>query len=178
METCNYLQEIIVQERERAELSRRVAVQVLVGTAIHLRSVVGSRVCSQRRRSRRRGLARFMSVTRGLHDVEFHRAFRMSRGSFDRLLSKFGPALKRDYRQGRRSCGGSIEPSCRIAIAIRILAGASHVDVMLAFRSAKSTVYAVFKETVLTIGATMQLVGIPFDTEVALRTCSIQFVKS
>jgi hypothetical protein len=49
---------------------------------------------------------------------------------------------------------------------------------MLAFRLAKSTVYAVFKETVLAIGATMQLVGIPFDNEIALRKCSIQFINS
>jgi DDE superfamily endonuclease len=49
---------------------------------------------------------------------------------------------------------------------------------MLAFHLAKSTVYAVFKETVLAIGATMQLVGIPFDNEIALRKCSIQFINS
>jgi hypothetical protein len=176
MESCDFLQEITLQERERAEFSRQVTVLVLIGVAIHLRSVPGARKHSQRRRSRRRGMARFMSNTRGLHDVEFHRAFRMSRGSFDRLLSKLGPELTRDQSQGLRSCGGSIEPACRLAIAVRILAGASYVDIMLAFRLAKSTVYAVFKETILAIGATMQLPGIPFDDEVALRKCSIQFI--
>jgi hypothetical protein len=49
---------------------------------------------------------------------------------------------------------------------------------MHSFRLAKSTVYAVFKETVLDIGATIQLAGIPFDDEVALRKCSIQLINS
>jgi hypothetical protein len=114
-------------------------------------------------------IARFMSVTRGIHDVEFHREFRMSRGSFDRLLSKLGPSLQSERSQGIRSCGGSIEPAFRLDIAFRIPAGASYVDIMRSFRLAMSSVYSLFQEKVLAIGAEMQLAGIPFDDEVAFR---------
>jgi DDE superfamily endonuclease len=94
------------------------------------------------------------------------------------MIQSLGSLLQRDSLQGIRSSGGYIEPSIRLAVTIRMLAGVSYLDVMLAFRIAKSTVYSVMQETTEAICERWALPGIPFERKGALRRLSIGFTQS
>lgn len=123
-------------------------------------------------------IRRFGDLTRTLNDLEFSLAFRMSRGTFERMILSLGPLLQRDALQGIRSSGGFVEPYIRLAVTIRMLAGASYLDVMLAFRIAKSTVYCLMHETIEAMCERWKLPGLPFGDERALRLLSIGFTRS
>jgi hypothetical protein len=92
-----------------------------------------------------------VDATKYLSEVEFTRAFRMSPDCFRTLLLLLRVRLERDERQGYRSSGGVVEPAVRIGLTLRILAGASYLDMMLTFRVAKSTVFNIFWDTVQAI---------------------------
>jgi hypothetical protein len=77
------------------------------------------------------------------------------------MIQALGSLLQRDYLQDIRSSGGYIEPSIRLAVTIRMLAGASYLDVTLAFHIAKSSVYSVMQEITEAICEQWALPGIP-----------------
>jgi hypothetical protein len=56
--------------------------------------------------------------------------------------------LTRDEMMAARSSAGRVEPAIRLALTIRILSGASYLDMMILFRIAKSTVYEAFHITI------------------------------
>jgi hypothetical protein len=75
----------------------------------------------------------------------------MSPGCFGKLLLLLRVRLERDERKGYRSSGGVVEPAVRLGLTLRILAGATYLDMMLTFRVAKSTVFETFWDTVQAI---------------------------
>jgi hypothetical protein len=50
-----------------------------------------------------------------------------------------------------RSSAGSVEPTIRLALTIRMLPEASYLDMMVLFRIVKSTVYEAFHSTIASI---------------------------
>ena len=101
----------------------------------------------QRRASIRRRRRTFTEVTRNLTDRKFLRYFRTSRSGFRKLLDLISSDLTRSEAMGRRSSGGIVDPDVRLAIPLRILAGASYLDCSLAFSVEDSTVVKIFHET-------------------------------
>jgi DDE superfamily endonuclease len=122
--------------------------------------------------------ATFVNATKYLSDLEFTRAFRMSPDCFGKILSILVRRLERDEVQGLRSSGGVVEPAVRLGVTLRILAGASYLDIMLTFRIAKSTVFDVFWDTVQAIKDCLSLPEFPFDDREKLRRVSIDFTSS
>jgi hypothetical protein len=118
------------------------------------------------------------TILRDLSDGDFRRVFRMQRNTFSSLLNVIRPDLERDEVMALRSSGGRIEPENRLALTLRLLAGASYLDAMMLFGISRSSCYAVFHETVDSILGRLQLPGLPFDDLSKLQTISREFTES
>eukprot|EP00171_Calliarthron_tuberculosum_P002445 IDg2445t1 len=128
--------------------------------------------------SKRRYRPSFQTITTGLNDVEFRRAFRISRPSFDKLVCMLHCHLIRDAERASRSSGGAISPSLRLAITLRLLSGGSYLDQMISFHVGRSTVFAVFKETVLAIMKVLKMPGVPLTNFEKLLQLANDFQNS
>lgn len=131
-----------------------------------------------RRPSKRRERTRFESRTAYLSDTEFHRAFRLSRRAFDKLVVLLHPYLVRDEAQAKRSSGGAIEPAMRLGITLRMLSGGLHHDQMISWCIGRSTTYAVFKDTTCSINTVMSMPGVPLRDESKLQALANEFSSS
>jgi hypothetical protein len=58
----------------------------------------------------------------------FRRQRRLSRVDFDFILHQITPDIARNENMAIRSPGSSVHPILKLAITLRILAGASYVD--------------------------------------------------
>jgi hypothetical protein len=117
----------------------RVSANAVVLVAVGLS--ITSRMCKQRRRRAaiRRARPSFDSVCCYLSAQDFTRSFRMPREAFDELLNTLEPFLERDLRRASSGSGGVIELDARLAILLRILAGASNVDLQLTLCTGRGT---------------------------------------
>lgn len=103
----------------------------------------------------------FPDVTASCTRKTFRKLFRMQPKSFQKLLKKLRPLLDRNVEMGRRWKRVTIPPDVRLGITLRLLSGASYLDVMLTYRLAQSTVYVVFHDTCDAIMDTLRLPGLP-----------------
>jgi hypothetical protein len=110
--------------------------------------------------SRLRNRQRFEGLQTALSRAEFARAFRMTHATFLALLALLEGDLTRDMRMAARSSGGRVEPAVRLALTVRMLSGASYLDMMMLFRVASSTVYDVFHSTVSSITKRIAMPGL------------------
>jgi hypothetical protein len=76
-----------------------------------------------------------------------------------------------------RSSGGRVEPAVRLALTIRMLVGASLLDMTLVFRIASSTVYGVFHSTVASIPKRIAMPGLPVS-RLNLHSLALAFIGS
>eukprot|EP00170_Pyropia_yezoensis_P001830 contig_7775_g1834 len=103
----------------------------------------------QRRTSRSGTRSRqYMPLTlAALADADFRLLFRMDRDTFWALFDLVRSSLETNEEMAILSSGQPIPPECRLAMALRVLAGASYLDCMLAFGVGRSTVFSVFKQS-------------------------------
>jgi hypothetical protein len=118
------------------------------------------------------------TVLRDLSDGEFQRVLRMQRHTFSSLLNVIRPDLERDTGMALRSSGGRIEPEIRLALTLRLLAGASYLDAMMRFGISRSSCYVVFHSTVNSIHSRLDMSRLPFDDISKLNTMSRDFTES
>jgi hypothetical protein len=111
-------------------------------------------------RSRTRLRQTFAHLQAALSHTKFARVFRMSQSTFLALLRILQRDLTRDMRMELRSSGGRVDPAVRLALTIRMLAGASYLDMILVFRIASSTAYDVFHSTVTSITRCIAIPGL------------------
>lgn len=95
----------------------------------------------------RRERRRFHEVTKYLNNFQFSRTFRVPRFVFRSLLDILRPDLQRNNLQAQRCSGGEIEPSVRLAVTLRLLAGGSYLDLVTNYNIAPATVYSIFHDT-------------------------------
>jgi hypothetical protein len=108
----------------------------------------------------------FESVAGYLSDHDFTRCFRMPREAFYNLLGLLRHALERHLAAAANSSGGRVEPAARLAIYLRILGGASYLDMQLVFGVGRSTVFHVFHSTLRAVNKRLLMPGVPVgDTE-------------
>lgn len=118
----------------------------------------------------------FSKVTSIYNDSEFARAFLMSRIAFRKLSALCGSKLMKNEEMGTRSGRRTISPEIRLAITIRMLAGASYLDLMTSYRIGASTVYSIFDDTSDVLMSVLQLPEIPSEYEklhaLAFKSCN------
>ncbi|CAB1105047.1 unnamed protein product [Ectocarpus sp. CCAP 1310/34] len=103
----------------------------------------------------------------------FRRMYRMDEGCFDKLADLLRPILERnDFYARKRTRHGAVPVKHRLAVALRILAGASYMDVAVLFGIAKETVFHVLWEVVDAINNTPE-VG-PFFFPQTVEECARQ----
>lgn len=102
----------------------------------------------------------------------------MERETFDQLLFLLLPALDRDGGRELRSSGGLVDPDARLALTLRLLAGASYLDIMMLFGISRSTVYTVMHATCDSVMSCLTLHGVPFDGSNALSVLCRGFGSS
>jgi hypothetical protein len=113
----------------------------------------------------------FDQITRALSPIQFRRMFRMNRDSFARLCNcialKVGDRVFKSDQwlssinsaeqdtsnttRSRTTCvtdalGGTLPGEVKVAVMLRLMAGASYLDLLLIYRISNASVYSVFHE--------------------------------
>ena len=150
-------------------------------------------VQEKRRKGRRRSIRYLRSNARSslnfgavVTEEEFRGAFRMFRSTFARLVSVLRPHIGRKLPDtnivGREAAGYAIVGLReRIAICLRLLAGASYHDIAMIFRVSHSTIYEVFHRflDVVASNSIQELqIKFPFDDDAKLEQLAEGFMKS
>jgi Villin headpiece domain len=108
----------------------------------------------------------FESVAGYLSDRDFTRCFRMPREAFYNLLGLLRHALARHLAAAANSSSSRVEPAARLAICLRLLGGASYLDMQLVFGVGRSTVFHVFHSTLRSVNKRLPMPGVHVgDTE-------------
>ncbi len=79
----------------------------------------------------------FHDAVNGLTEAEFKRCFRISRNSFHKRFLRIRHALEAQKDMAIRSSSGPVEPEVRLAVVVRMKAGAQHVDLRMLFGISK-----------------------------------------
>jgi len=119
----------------------------------------------------------FSKITSVYTREGFKRAFRMYRENFYKLLRYVSKGLQRNEEMGKRSKRTVIPPDMRLGITLRLLAGASYLDLQTSYRVGASTVYKVFHSTCHVLVKALVLPGLPSTVE-NLRKSSLDFKLS
>jgi len=134
--------------RTRAQTAVRAALLVSIVSVI---AVMNTAACVTMRRTRERAPAIRSRLgmphnLAALSEMDFRLLLRMKRSDFWAWLGLVRCALVTNDEMAILSSGQPIPIECRLAMTLRILAGASFLDVMLAFGVGRSTVFHVFRQ--------------------------------
>ena len=77
-----------------------------------------------------------------------------------------------------RSSGVRLDPAVRLALTLRMLAGASHHDLVMLFRIGTSTAYELFHSAIDAILSTLHLPGVPLQDANSLHNLASGFSSS
>lgn len=122
----------------------------------------------------KRQLVDFQSVTDIYSDRIFKRAFRMDRDVFAKLLNLIREDITKNDEMGRRSKRPTIKPDVRMGVTLRMLAGASYLDLMTSYQISASAVYEIFHDTCDVLMRKLWLPGLP-NTVQGLRRMAEEF---
>ena len=135
------------------------------------------RGCRKRKRSIRRQRRTFLEVTKYLTGQKFLRHFRTTRRGFGVLLSLVRGDIEKNEAMAALSSGGAIAADVRLAITLRMLAGASYLDCALSFSVEESTVTRVFYQTVRALNKVLKI-RCKYDDIRELQKLSFDFSAS
>jgi DDE superfamily endonuclease len=128
--------------------------------------------------AKRRRRLRFSQLEAMISDAEFTRAFRIPREAFHSLCRTLRLDLFRDEAHSARSRGDAIETAARLAVTLRMLTGASYLNLVMLFRVAKATIYDIFHSTADIINRRLQMPGVPIGNSSKLFRLAEAFSKS
>jgi hypothetical protein len=115
-----------------------------------------------------------------LSDSVFKKMFHVDRPTFSELLDLISPVMiERDLQKARNSSGTPIHPKTHLAVALRWLAGGSHIDLCFAWGIGYSTFYSdqgVLWPTIEAIDAVFHI-GFPMDDVEKLQQLSQRFYE-
>jgi hypothetical protein len=103
-----------------------------------------------------------------MSDRKFQRLYRLSKVDFMELASHLRPLLERKQSRPR---GGNpaVETTAMLAVTMRILAGASYLDVGWPYGLADATVYVLFDETLEALGRVLDNISFPTSVDECVR---------
>lgn len=164
--------EEVVQDEEDNILVRLLAVLILLANAI----------CNEidRRPGRAANLKRDRSIPltsiQNWDEEMFGRQLRLKREDFNHVLDSIRPILHKDEGMAIRSSGSCVDPALKLAITLRILAGASYLD-MYWYAVPVNSVSSIVVETCRAIYLHYQTkISLPYTDEEALIEIAEQWV--
>ena len=107
-----------------------------------------------------------------LDDKMFQRQFRLYREDFFYVLLKITGDLSRNEMKARNSSGSSITPELKLMITLRILAGASYLD-MIHYRVHVDSVSTIVWETVQAIHSNIDNIRLASTEAECLRLAKV-----
>jgi len=122
-------------DRTRAQTAVRAALLVSIASVLAVLNTAASTI-APRTRERPAGMRSRVDMPykmAAVSDLDFRLLFRMERDDCWALLGLIRGRLETNEEMAILSSGQPISAECRLAMALRILAGASYLDVMLAF---------------------------------------------
>lgn len=172
--TCDSMEDDSLMLEE--EVMEDVTIQKSVlGVVSHLSSVLGG-LHSTRDTLHIRERCTFAEVTDPLKVCEFRFAFRMNRENFRLLLDLVFPSLLRNETIGALR-NVAVELEVRMAIVLRITAGASDLDLMVIWGVSLATICYISHEQVAVLLEALPLAELP-ETEEKCRELAQQFSTS
>ena len=135
-------------DRTRAQTAVRAALLVSIASVLAVLNTAASTI-APRTRERPAGMRSRVDMPykmAAVSDLDFRLLFRMDRDDCWALLGLIRGRLETNEEMAILSSGQPISAECRLAMALRILAGASYVDVMLAFGVGRCTVFYIFRQ--------------------------------
>lgn len=105
------------------------------------------------------------------------RCFRRSRNSIYKHPRMLKPHLEPNSEMVKRARREIVSPAIRPAVLLRLLAGATYLDMISVYNTPKSTLYQVFKDTGDAIISVLCLPGLP-KSETELRQSAKAFAVS
>jgi hypothetical protein len=111
-----------------------------------------------------------------MSDRNFQRLHRLSKADFMKLSLLLRPHLERQQSHPR-GCNPAVKTTVMLAITMRILAGASYLDVGWLSGLADATVYAFFDETLAAIGELLDSMSFPKSAAECGKRWTIDFPR-
>ena len=108
---------------------------------------------------------------------KFARAFRLNREGFQKLQAIIGPQIEKDPSMAKRSSGGPIEISTRLAICLRYLAGGSLLDSSMSFGVEEVTAWSIANDVIAAINSKLRI-ETGYDNKENLHIISKDFMES
>jgi len=137
-----------VHRPERAAAPRRAVLFAVADVAVVVPRAAAA-ACVTPPRLHAAGTRARLSMSSGLDHVQerdFRLLFRMTGEEFWALHSAVEHRLVVNERIATLSSGAPIPTDCRLALGLRMLAGASYLDCMLVFGVSRCTVYSIFHQ--------------------------------
>lgn len=106
----------------------------------------------------------FMKHVHDLTEVQFTRMYRMSFDQFMSLRNDIQPMCKRRQRRNAY-LARAVSTEVMLCVTLRILAGASYLDVSWPYGISTSTVYSVFHETLQALDETLSNIIFPIEEQ-------------
>jgi DDE superfamily endonuclease len=103
-----------------------------------------------------------------MSDRKFQRLYRLSKVDFMNLSLLLRPRLERQLSRPR-GCKPALKTTVMLAVTMRILAGASYLDVGWPYGLADATVYVIFDETLAALDEVLDNMSFPKSTEECVR---------
>ena len=119
----------------------------------------------------------FEDITRALDPFHFQRSYRMSKPCFEQLLGDVQDLVEKPYKASTEYRRSTVPPEIRLAITLRLLAGASYLDLMLAYQVAEETIRDIFRDTCDSLMTRLRLKGFP-KSQAGLRAIERGFQTS
>lgn len=119
----------------------------------------------------------FDDITRALGPDLFRKSYRMSEAAFALLLNEVQDLIDKPFKAATEYRRSTVPPAVRLGITLRILAGASYLDLVLAYQVAESTLHEVFNSTCEALMTRLRLKGFP-TSSAGLRSIAKRFQTS
>ena len=171
-----------LQGDEKLQWAQRFSVVTGVATVLTCLEVNNFRtkVVEGRAPNVRRDRLYVKQKIQSLSPRDFKRNYRLDKKSFYDLLSKIRSDIQTSGRGNTsaiNSSGDSIDPVIQLAIALRLLAGGSYLDISFGYNVGISTVYPIFWKVLKAIDRRVQNINFDFEDEDKLKQMESFFTQ-
>lgn len=168
----------VLRRAIRTKNKRKLAALIALPSVVLGVTIQGSMLSSDGRRNRifkPRKLFSFQDHVESLEPQFFRRLYRVSVAQFQNLCEYVTPYLRKHVtREAGTANTASIE--VHLCITLRMLAGASYLDVGWPYGIGSATVYTIFQQTLQALNSSLPKMSFP-TTEEECRYCANQFRK-